>query len=74
MSQCLVQMPKLNPKKVKDSPIGTAEGNIDIAISCGSAWSGHNFDQGRGVGHGLFSSFYRCLAKGEAKSSTPFLC
>lgn len=66
-------MPKLNPKKVKDFPIGTAEGNIDIAIPCGSAWSGHNFDQGRGDSHGLFSSFYRCPAKGEAKSSTPFL-
>lgn len=73
MSQCLVQMPKLNPKKVKDFPIGTAEGNGDIAISYGSAWSGHHFEQGRGDSRGLFSSFYRCLAKGEAKSSTPFL-
>lgn len=72
MSQCLVQMPKLDPKKVKDIPIGTAEGNIDIAISCGSTWSGHDFDQGRGDSYGLFSSFYRCLAKREAKSSTPF--
>lgn len=68
-----MQMPKLDPKKVKDFPVGTAEGNTYIVISCGSAWSGHDFDRDRGDNQGLFSSFYRCLAKGEAKSSTPFL-
>lgn len=47
-------MPKLDPKKVKDLPIDTAEGNSDIAISCGSAWSEQDLDRGRRDSQGLF--------------------
>lgn len=65
-------MPKLDPKKVKDFPIGTAEGNTDIVISCRSAWSGHDFDQDRGIVKVYFHPFIDVLPKEKPSPPLPF--
>lgn len=66
-------MPKLNPKKVKDFPL-VQQKKIEILLFLvGQPGQGRTSTKAGGDSHGLFSSFYRCLAKGKAKSSTPFL-